>query len=120
MKILIPSLSLGFLTLFTGCASDPRPARVTVPPSLQEATAADAEPVEILDVPELAEGLRLFHGDGEVTMEDLARGRIPEGALIRVSAPADTRHHVISDTLIQLHSMGFLVGVSREAERSAP
>ncbi len=105
---------LGLSLLIAGCASDPRPLPVTVPEpwSESDATPPDVPPEhEKVEVPDLAEGVRLFHEDVEVSMEALARGQVPEGSLIQVSVPSDARHTVVSDTLVQLHSMGFLVGI---------
>jgi hypothetical protein len=110
MKSLLTLLFLGWAFFLTGCASDPRP--VPVPPQWDGAAPVE----EALDIPGLAEGFRLFHDDQEVSMEVLARGQVPEGALIQVAADPDVRHSAVSETLIQLHSMGFLVGI--RAERS--
>ncbi|MCC5845817.1 MAG: hypothetical protein JJU05_16335 [Verrucomicrobia bacterium] len=114
MKSFLSFLFLGWAFFLTGCASDPRP--LPVPPQWEEPEPQEEEPVveEAGEVPDLAEGVRLFHEDQEVSMEALARGRVPEGGLIQIAARPDVRHSAVSETLIQLHSMGFLVGIRTE------
>jgi len=115
MKSLLTILFLGWAFFLTGCASDPRP--LPVPPQWDGAAPVEEEPVEeAVEIPELAAGIRLFYEDQEISLEALARGRVPEGGLIQVAARTDVRHSAVSETLIQLHSMGFLVGI--RAERS--
>jgi hypothetical protein len=119
MKTLPFYVVLGLAFIFAGCASDPRPPQVAVPPQWNNAAEPEEAAAEEIEIPELAEGLRLYHGDEEVTMEALARGQIPEGAVIHVAVQPETLHSVVSETLIQLHSMGYLVGI-RAVEGSTP
>lgn len=122
MKALTFLSFLGLFFVLTGCASDPRPRPVPMPPEHPETTPVDPESESIVpdsigedvDVPVLAEGVRLFHEGDEISMGPLVRGEIAEGSLIQISARSDVRHSVVSEMLMKLHSMGYLVGIRAE------
>lgn len=115
MKLYVLCFCAGGLLWLTGCASRPRAGSAAVPPQWNAPSAPAEQPEEDgLDIPDLAEGLRLIHEDEEITMEILVRGGLPEGSLVQVAVRPDTRHTAVSETLVQLHAMGFLVGIYSE------
>lgn len=97
--------------LLMSCATVPEPLQM--PPSLEESPGVPVQEVAAVEetVEEPAGGVRLFFGEEEVRMGDLAGGAVPAGSLIEVVAGMDVKHSVISEMLMRLHGMGYLVGV---------
>ncbi len=117
-RILLPFLLPGLLFL-SGCASVPLRRSVPMPPVIEVRENAVPEPeppVEALEIPELPDGVRIFHEDQEISMEMLARGTLAEGSLIQIGVTPSVTHSVVSGVLIDIHKMGYLVGIRMEKE----
>jgi hypothetical protein len=100
-------LFLLLLVLFSACTTRGNRQPVTVPPRAPEPPSAP-------EAPPLPEGIGLFHDGMPLSPRDL--GSLPAGSLVQVTARRDTPHAAVTETLLKLHSMGFLVGIHSAGE----
>ena len=66
-----------------------------------------AEPMEA-EAPQ-APLIRYFVGDQEYTLDTLRDAELPDNTTVRISAHRHATHGLVTDSLIEIHSMGYVV-----------
>ena len=117
-----------------GCSSPPPPTVRDMPPRIETPVQAEAGEIDpaaphqapqneapATDAPEGAEalpepsgGIRYLLNGDPISVEDLQSGDIPENSTITIMAERHVPYSLVTDALLKIHEMGYLVNFGVE------